>query len=352
MLRWIRVRFTDGSEKEVGTKPGLDWHDRQGKAIWDPWSDTFSQFSMYDGGWGGWVPNSKQFDVPHGADGSGMLLGFSVRAGDGIDSMTPIFSNTAVDRVILRDPEFDPTFEQLNESPFSERQMEAVQITHVLDNRKPESEANLWIDSYIGAEKQHKVSEVKEDGSEHGGELGLTAKGEVSWQAGVPGWASGGSKAGLETTGKYVGKHVQKKINGDEKTKVEKVTVRFRVSHKVPGGGMVRCMTTVLQSRANIRFRATLENRFKDGKYYEYKVTGLLEDANHSEAYTECEDVKLEDVGVELRDGHVVEGDGSSQGDGVLVPGAITESGTYCPDGTKVSDNEISDKDYAAACPL
>ncbi|KAF5000786.1 hypothetical protein FDECE_11122 [Fusarium decemcellulare] len=378
MLRWIRVVFTDGSEREVGTKPGLDWHDRQLHVKWDPWVNTFSQFSMYYHGWGGglgrlvirvngcqgdncegdaggWVPDAKQFDVPHGADGSGMLLGFSVKHGDGIDSMTPIFSKTAVEKVTLKDSVFDPTFEQLNEKPFAERQMEAMQLTHVLDNTMSESEANLWIDSSMGAENQHKVSDVKEDGSELGGELGLTAKGEVSWEAGVPGWASGGSKAGLEGSAKFVGKHVQKDIHGDENTKVDKVTVRFRVSHKVPGGGMVRCMTTVLQSRANLRFKATLENRFKDGTSYSYPVTGLLEDANHSEAYTECEDVKPEDVGTELEltQGAVTDGDTPSNEGGtvIVVPGAITESGTYCQDGTKVSDVEMSDEEYFAACP-
>ncbi|KAM6517313.1 hypothetical protein FSOLCH5_008276 [Fusarium solani] len=382
MLRWIRFRFTDGSEREVGTKPDLDWHKREGKVIWDPWVDTFSQFSMYDHGWGsglgrlvfrlnscprdncegdagGWVPDAAQFDVPHGIDGSGMLLGFSVKHGDGIDSMTPIFSKTAVDRVILKDPEFDPTFEQLNEKPFSERMIDAVQVTHVLDNRKSESEANMWIDSSIATERQHKISEVKEEGSEHGGEVGITAKGEVSWKAGVPGWASGGSKAGLEASGKYVGKKVEKKIVGEENTNIIKETVRFRVNHLVPGGGMVRCMTTVLQSRANLRFRATLENKFKDGTSYEYKVTGLLEDADHSEAWTECEDVKPEDVGgveIPATDNHqVVDGDGGDQTEdspGLLVPGAITESGVYCPDGTKVSDTEMSDEEYNAACPI
>lgn len=101
--------------------------------------------------------------------------------------------------------------------------IDAVQVTHVLDNRKSESEANMWIDSSIGTERQHKISEVKEEGSEHGGEIGLTAKGEVSWKAGVPGWASGGSKAGLEASGKYVGKKVEKKIVGEENTSIIKV---------------------------------------------------------------------------------------------------------------------------------
>lgn len=102
--------------------------------------------------------------------------------------------------------------------------IDAVQVTHVLDNRKSESEANMWIDSSIATERQHKISEVKEEGSEHGGEVGLTAKGEVSWKAGVPGWASGGSKAGLEASGKYVGKRVEKKIVGEENTNIIKAS--------------------------------------------------------------------------------------------------------------------------------
>jgi hypothetical protein len=102
--------------------------------------------------------------------------------------------------------------------------IDAVQVTHVLDNRKSESEANMWIDSSIATERQHKISEVKEEGSEHGGEVGITAKGEVSWKAGVPGWASGGSKAGLEASGKYVGKKVEKKIVGEENTNIIKVS--------------------------------------------------------------------------------------------------------------------------------
>lgn len=106
--------------------------------------------------------------------------------------------------------------------------IDAVQVTHVLDNRKSESEANMWIDSSIGTERQHKISEVKEEGSEHGGEVGLTAKGEVSWKAGVPGWASGGSKAGLEASGKYVGKKVEKKIVGEENTSIIKVSCCIR----------------------------------------------------------------------------------------------------------------------------
>ncbi|KAM6529852.1 hypothetical protein FALCPG4_007978 [Fusarium falciforme] len=76
-----------------------------------------------------------------------------------------------------------------------------------------------------------------------------------------------------------------------------------------------------------------LKNKFKDGTSYEYKVTGLLEDSDHSEAWTECEDVKPEDVGgieIPATDNHqVVDGDGGDQTEdspGLLVPGAITES--------------------------
>lgn len=142
MLRWMKITFTDGSVQVVGKDPGLDWHDRQLHVKWDPFVNTFSQFSLFDGGWGGglgrliirlngcsgdfcggdagaYVPNAKQFDVNRGADGSGMLLGFALRHGDGIDWMTPLFSKTAVEAVTLKSPKFDPTFEQLNEKPFS-----------------------------------------------------------------------------------------------------------------------------------------------------------------------------------------------------------------------------------------
>ncbi|KAF4950749.1 hypothetical protein FSARC_13101 [Fusarium sarcochroum] len=358
MLRWIRVVFTDGSEQEAGQKVELDSHNREAIMKWDPFVDSFALFNMYNNGWGGglgrlvmklkscssddcigdagaWNPNGELTEVPHGVDNDGVLLGFAVRHGDGIDSLTPIFSKTAIEAVTLKDATFDPTFEQLNEKPFSERQMEALQQTHLLDNRHSKDEATLWIETSIDAQVQHKVIDVHEKGTEKGYELGITALGKVSWKIGRPAFFAGGEgEFNLEGNAKYQSKTVVKDISGTEDTDITDVRVGYRASHLVSGGGVVQCQTTVIQSRANLRFTATLNNLFKDGTSFEYRVTGILYDANHSEAGTVCNDV---DPGKDnAKEAYTV----------------ITESGTYCPDGTKVSDVEMSEEEYNTACPI
>jgi hypothetical protein len=143
-LRWIRVRFTDGSEETVGSKPGDDGHHRTGTVTWNPWVDTFTKFSLWDDGWNGGVGRmvlelstkcgetacgldaGKYWDNPppehpisRGPEGQGMLLGFEGVQGDCIDSLKPIFSKSKPEKVVLRDAKFNPTFEELNEKPFA-----------------------------------------------------------------------------------------------------------------------------------------------------------------------------------------------------------------------------------------
>ncbi|KAF4977228.1 hypothetical protein FDECE_18378, partial [Fusarium decemcellulare] len=50
-LRWLAIRFTDGSVKTYGDDPGVDLHRRVGKVTWNPWIDTFTSFDVWGGGW-------------------------------------------------------------------------------------------------------------------------------------------------------------------------------------------------------------------------------------------------------------------------------------------------------------
>lgn len=137
-LRYLRVKFTDGTEVEYGVQVGDDGHHRMGTMEWDPWSESFSEFSLWAGGWNGvvgrlkaTVSSSKKIDagaywdnppeenvIDRGQGGEGMLLGFFGTSGDAIDSLQPYFSSARPLKTILRDATFEPSFEELNEQPF------------------------------------------------------------------------------------------------------------------------------------------------------------------------------------------------------------------------------------------
>lgn len=133
MLRWIKISYTDGSTTEHGGHVELDSHGRGGIVSWDPYSEAFGKFSIAGDGWNGGVgrivleapsgsmdvgaydkPNLK--DIPRG--NNGVLLGFEMAVGDGIDWIAPIFSDAAIDTILLVDNVFSPTTEEINALPF------------------------------------------------------------------------------------------------------------------------------------------------------------------------------------------------------------------------------------------
>ena len=143
-LAYLKIGFTDANEIEVGKSVKDDGHRRFGTVTWDPWTDTFSKFSLYKGGWkgavgrivlettnkcggdgrcrldaGGWWPHPPpEQTIPRGKNNEGMLLGFAGSSGDVVDGLRPIFSNSRPDKVKLTDATFSPSFEELNEKPF------------------------------------------------------------------------------------------------------------------------------------------------------------------------------------------------------------------------------------------
>lgn len=104
--------------------------------------------------------------------------------------------------------------------------MQALQATHFLNNVASKSQATLWIDSAIHTETQHKVSNVKENGSELGGELGLAVKGEVEWSVGVPELVGASGKFSPEVNAKFIGKAIRKTIAGQENSRINSVSQR------------------------------------------------------------------------------------------------------------------------------
>lgn len=135
-LRWLKVSYTDGSDVEHGQRVDLDSHGRGGIVEWNPYTDSFAKFEIAGGGWNGGVGRlvaqvagmsmdvggynmGELQDVLRGDGGQGVLLGFEVRTGDGIDWIRPMFASSRIERVKLVEGTFDPTYEQLNEKPYS-----------------------------------------------------------------------------------------------------------------------------------------------------------------------------------------------------------------------------------------
>ncbi|RSM12379.1 hypothetical protein CEP52_002563 [Fusarium oligoseptatum] len=201
-LHWIRMVYNDGTQVTAGKKPPADNKHRYGTVKWDPWHDSFDKFSLYAGGfkngvgrmvlelsdscdsgkcnldagayWPGGPP--PEVDVPRGEKRDGMLLGFRLRAGDIIDSLTPLFSKSKPVKVTLRDAKFTPTWQELNARPFDGT----------------------------------KVTWSKEKGHEDGGEIGVTIGSEYSWEAAVPEVVTVKNGKKIEVSAKYVGKQIRR----------------------------------------------------------------------------------------------------------------------------------------------
>ncbi|KAH8177665.1 hypothetical protein LIA77_02747 [Sarocladium implicatum] len=289
MLRWLKISYTDGSEVEHGQHIDLDWHQRGGVVEWDPYVDSFSKFEIAGGGWnggvgrlvaeiagkgmdaGGWNVGELQ-DVPRG--NGGVLLGFEVRAGDGIDWIRPMFAVSKIERVKLVEGTFDPTYEQLNEKPYSERQMRALHATHHYDNTKSESAGKLIIESSMSTEEGVAVSDVTEDGTENSHEVGGGLHAEVSWEVGIPKIGNAGSKISPEVAYKYTHTKIDKTVKSTEDRDAWSTTVRYRSEHDVKPNAAVTCTVVVLQSHVNLTFTSILQWIFKDGKTHNFKHPG------------------------------------------------------------------------------
>jgi hypothetical protein len=363
MLRWVKVSFTDGSEKEFGKNPGLDGSGRGGIVAWNPWNDHFTEFKIAGDGWAGGTGRIKAQvagaamdaggyrigdlqDISQG--NQGMLLGFSLRQGDGIDYLEPFFTESAYTKAKLLNATFEPSFEHLNQLPYSQRQMTALQAVHSYDNTASASPGTLNIDASIMTEVSTKVSNSHEVGSELTHEFGLGFKREFSFDVRLPFIGKVESKFSPETSYKYSDKRLEKKVTGEENGTSKTEAVRYRSTHDVPAGGYVTCVVTVLQSKVDLMYRATLQNILASGKTWEFPVEGRFESASHSDAKTQCFDVDPETFYAQYH-----EGLGARSVEHPEVHWADSLSGTYCANGTRVSDSTgLSDEEYANACGL
>jgi hypothetical protein len=126
-LRYLRIKFTDGSEVERGAKVAIDSHYCIGSMTWDPFRNSFNELSFWAGGWNGgigrivmvmpgkervnaekyWDNPPPEYKLDRGRDGLGMLMGFLTNSGDAIDAIQPMFSSAGPDKVVLRDAIFE-----------------------------------------------------------------------------------------------------------------------------------------------------------------------------------------------------------------------------------------------------
>ncbi|KAJ4255817.1 hypothetical protein NW757_004439 [Fusarium falciforme] len=363
-LRWIRMVYNDGTQVTAGKKPAADKNHRYGTVKWDPWHDSFDKFSLYAGGfkngvgrmvlelsdtcgsdkcsldagayWPGGPP--PEVDVPRGEKRDGMLLGFRLRAGDIIDSLTPLFSKSKPVKVTLRDAKFSPTWQELNARPFDGRQMEVIEASHVLFNNRDEEPVDMAVDLFLTVETGTKVTWAKEKGHEDGGEVGATIGAEYSWEAGIPEVAVAQNKKKIEVTAKYVGKQIRRTVDGGETSEFKRVQSRHTLMTKVKAGGRAFCQVVAVQSKMDIEYKAVLTQHFENGDAYSYPVFGRYRESQATDAYSNC-------FGID-------EGDEDDKKDADSADIVITESGTYCPDGERVGDTGMSDAELLNACPI
>jgi hypothetical protein len=240
-LRWMKIGFTDGTNVEIGKKPGDDGHHRTGRVTWNPFGDKFDEFSLWEGGWNGglgrivlemsnhcqgssacrldagayWDNPPARYTVQRGSNGDGMLMGFDVRHGDCIDMLAPYMTDSGTEKVILNNFQFEPTFEELNERTFEERNITAIQDSIILANRREKDDVVMSVESYLITEQQHKLSLATEDGRELGAEIGYTIKGEIDvWVA----------EPSAEFNGKFSSKFVHKNVETSEDTELSRVS--------------------------------------------------------------------------------------------------------------------------------
>ncbi|KAF5020271.1 hypothetical protein F66182_7705 [Fusarium sp. NRRL 66182] len=358
-LHYIRVVYTDGTDDEAGKKPPDTPKHRNGVVKWDPWHDYFNDFSLTEGGFnngvgriklemsnkcGGdqtcrldagayWANPPPLVRIPRGGSDQGMLLGISLRAGDIIDSMTPLFSKSKPVRVSLGDAQFTPSFEELNTLPFEKRMMDVLRTTHLVYNRRASTPVEMGIDLYLQVEKGHKVTWQTQKGSEKGGEAGGTIGADISFPVGIPAVEKWGLKG--EVSGKYVVKNVDMKFDGEEDSTITRTQSRIHLTTVVEPGKAVLCQVIAIQSRANIQYDSVLTQHFANGDSYTYPVTGYFEDSRVTDAISDCVDVNDE-----------------NEDEANAADFTIDQSGTYCNDGTRVGDTGMSDDELLKACPV
>ncbi|KAF4983345.1 hypothetical protein FDECE_17320 [Fusarium decemcellulare] len=342
-LRFLKIGFTDGTTHTLGTDTPDDGHQRYGKVQWNPWLDTFKKFSLWGDGWEGgigriyletsngqavdsgkyWDNPPPEIDIARGNDADGMLLGFMADHGDCIDGLKTFFSATRPEKVIMTDAKFQPSFEELNEKPFD----------HILENTRTDGDAEMSMDLYLTTEQQIKVTFSHEGGTEAGWEIGGSVGGEVKVEAGIPLLGQGDVSGKWEINSKYHKSNIDKTINGKEDTEIKRTMTRYAVKTVVKPGQKVRCTTVAVQSKVNLRYTATFEQKFRARFGYKYPVVGMFQNAESSQAITRCEDVKPDEQ-IDPK---------------TLV---LKENGTYCLDGKRVGDIGMSDEALRAACSV
>ncbi|KAF5004751.1 hypothetical protein FDECE_8741 [Fusarium decemcellulare] len=354
-LKWLKIGYTDGTEMILGGKePGDDGHHRFGTVNWNPFVDTFAQFSLWDGGWDGGVGRMKiemsnkcggegvcaldagkywdnppdEYAVPRGVGNNGMLLGLLADQGECIDGLQAYFSNSKPSRVKLTDATFSPSFEELNQRPLDQRMMTAVQATQILHNQRQDAEVEMGVDLYLITETQLKGTTSSENSTQTDWQWGRSFKFELGIKAGE---SVVEYKPGGELSYSWGGQEIHRVLESTEDTELKRQQTRYYLSTKVKAGMRVQCTAVAVQGRVNLRYSATLEQIFESGDSYSYPVVGSFENAQSSQAITFCKDLAPEE---------------EAAADALI----ITESGTYCRDGRRVGDTGMSDTDLLAAC--
>jgi hypothetical protein len=136
----------------------------------------------------------------------------------------PFFSDSKTERAIMTNFFFEPTFDQINERPFKDRDMTVVEAVFDVYNDFPDREI-LAIHG-VSLEVQHgtKHTGTWDRGGEVGGELGLVHKVTYKAKIGIPFLEKWEGERGLEQNGKFIGKYITKIIDTSEDSKTKTVS--------------------------------------------------------------------------------------------------------------------------------
>ncbi|KAK0099309.1 hypothetical protein ONS96_008539 [Cadophora gregata f. sp. sojae] len=351
-LAYIRIQYSDGSIEAHGEAvPDPDDKHRYGTITMDALVNTFSHFVLSGDGWDGGVGRleagitGKPADdidagkyygdssppvlrYTRGLDGKGILLGFYGRSGDRIDMLQPYWTNSGLDKVVLTDEVFNPSFESLNKKPFEERGLQAVQDTYVLFNNRSSEDVTMTADIWLDVQTQTSINVGSENSSEFGWAIGAALKGEIKFNSGFPKIAEG--SFGAELKGEWEKKYVDTVLKSKEDTETKNARARYTLSTIVKPGQKVRCDATAFQGRVNIGYTAKATVMFLDGTSFEYPARGTYVNAQYSAAYANCNDIPV-DTSTDSR--------------------TITESGTYCY-GRRIGGTGLTDAQLDQLCPF
>ncbi|PVH79327.1 hypothetical protein DL98DRAFT_399286, partial [Cadophora sp. DSE1049] len=313
-LAYIRVQFSDGTIETHGEAVGdPDGKKRYGTLTMDALVNTFSHFDLSGDGWNGGVGRleagltgkpaddidaGKWYDgssppilrYDRGLDRKGILLGFYGRSGDRIDMLQPYWTNSGLDKVVLTNEKFNPSFETLNEKPFEERGLQAIQDSFILFNNRSGEDVTMSTDMWLDVQTQTSINVGSQNSSEFGWGIGAGLKGEIKFNSGFPKIAEG--SLGGELSGEWGWKWVDTLLESREDTETKMARARYTATTVVKAGKRARCDATAYQGRVNIGYTATATVMLLDGTSWEYPARGTYTNAQYSAAYITCSDVE------------------------------------------------------------